>query len=110
MHSAIEFAKKKTAIYIPSQWVTIIRMARRTNPYYVVPLQFEDIYDFKEVTKSTLKYSSRQEGNANNKPPRKSGGGRQEGNANKKPTRKSGGGRQEWNPNNKPTRNHHSSS
>ena len=34
-----------------------IRMARRKNPYYVVPLQYEDIYDFKEVTKSTLKYS-----------------------------------------------------
>jgi hypothetical protein len=36
MHSAIEFAKKKTDIYIPSQWATIIRMARRKNPYYVV--------------------------------------------------------------------------
>ena len=57
MHSAIEFAKKKTEIYIPSQWITIIRMTRRKNPYYVVPLQYEDIYDFKEVTKSTLKYS-----------------------------------------------------
>jgi transcriptional regulator len=32
-------------------------MARRENPYYVVPLQYENIYDFKEVTKSTLKYS-----------------------------------------------------
>ena len=56
MHSAIEFAKKKIEIYIPSQWATIIRMARK-NPYYVVPLQYEDIYDFKEVNKSTLKYS-----------------------------------------------------
>jgi hypothetical protein len=58
MHSAIEFAKKKTDIYIPSQWATIIRMAKRENPYYVVPLQYENIYDFKEVTKSTLKYSN----------------------------------------------------
>jgi hypothetical protein len=33
-------------------------MARRENPYYVVPLQYENIYDFKEVTKSTLKYSN----------------------------------------------------
>jgi hypothetical protein len=32
-------------------------MTRRENPYYVVPLQYEDIYDFKEVTKSTFKYS-----------------------------------------------------
>jgi hypothetical protein len=58
VHPAIEFAKKKTEIYIPSQCTTIIRMARRKNPYYVVPLQYENIYDFKEVTKSTLKYSS----------------------------------------------------
>ena len=57
MHSAIEFAKKKTELYIPSKWATIIRMTRRKNPYYVVPLQYEDIYYFKEVTKSTLKYS-----------------------------------------------------
>jgi hypothetical protein len=57
MHPAFEFAKKKTEIYIPSQWASIIRMARRNNPYYVVPLQYEDIYDFKEVTKSTVKYS-----------------------------------------------------
>jgi hypothetical protein len=49
VHSAIEFSKKKTEIYIPSQWATIIRMTRRKNPYYVVPLQYEDIYDFKEV-------------------------------------------------------------
>ena len=32
-------------------------MARRENPYYVVPLQYENIYNFEEVTKSTLKYS-----------------------------------------------------
>jgi hypothetical protein len=32
-------------------------MTRRKNPYYVVPLQYEDIYYFKEVTKSSLKYS-----------------------------------------------------
>jgi hypothetical protein len=52
MHSAIEFAKKKTEHYIPSKWATIIRMTRRKNPYYVVPLQYEDIYYFKEVTKT----------------------------------------------------------
>jgi len=32
MHPAIEFAKKKTEIYIPSQWASIIRMARRKIP------------------------------------------------------------------------------
>ena len=57
MHSAIEFAKKKTEIYVPTQWATVIRMARRKNPYFVIPLQFEDIYDFKQVQKISLKYS-----------------------------------------------------
>ncbi|CAG2211934.1 unnamed protein product [Mytilus edulis] len=57
MHSAIEFAKKKTEIYIPSQWATVVRMARRTNPYSVVPIQHEDIYDFKKLQKTTLTYS-----------------------------------------------------
>ena len=28
MHSAIEFARKKTEIYVPQQWSTVIRMAR----------------------------------------------------------------------------------
>ncbi|CAC5414853.1 unnamed protein product [Mytilus coruscus] len=55
MHSAIEFAKKKTEIYIPSQWATVVRMAR-TNPYSIIPIQHEDIYDFKKLQKTTLTY------------------------------------------------------
>ena len=49
--------RKKTDIYILSQWATVIRMTRRQNPYSVVPLQYEDIYDFKEVKKASFKYS-----------------------------------------------------
>ncbi|CAC5366360.1 unnamed protein product [Mytilus coruscus] len=56
MHSAIEFAKKKTEIYVPQQWATMVRMARRKDPYMVVPLKFRDIYNFKELTKKTMKY------------------------------------------------------
>lgn len=56
MHSAIEFAKKKTEIYVPQQWATVVRMARRKDPYMVVPLKFGDIYNFKELTKNTMKY------------------------------------------------------
>ncbi|XP_062577208.1 uncharacterized protein LOC134239069 [Saccostrea cucullata] len=57
MHSAIEFAKKKTEIYIPQQWSTVIRMARRKDPYNVVPLTHEDIWDFKKVQSQSMKYS-----------------------------------------------------
>ena len=47
MHAAIEFAKRKTTIYVPSQWDTVVRMARRSNPYLVVPLKHTAILDFK---------------------------------------------------------------
>jgi hypothetical protein len=39
MHSAIEFAKRKTNVYIPSQWDTVIHVARRHSPYVVVPIR-----------------------------------------------------------------------
>ena len=32
-------------------------MARQKNPYNVVPIQHGDVYDFKELQKTTLKYS-----------------------------------------------------
>lgn len=44
MHAAIEYAKRKTNVFIPSQWDTIIHMARRTNPYIVLPLKYWDFY------------------------------------------------------------------
>jgi len=55
MHSAIEFAKSKTNIYIPSQWDTVIHMARRNNPYVVVPLKYWEIIDFKAMQKQYYK-------------------------------------------------------
>ena len=39
MHAAIEFAKNNTQIFVPSQWDTVLRMARRRSPYTVVPLK-----------------------------------------------------------------------
>lgn len=45
MHSTIEQAKKRTSIFIPSQWDTIITMARKKKPYIVVPLRFNNFYD-----------------------------------------------------------------
>ena len=52
MHAAIEHAKRKTNIYIPSQWDTIIHMARRNNPYMVIPLKYWDFIDFKAIQKN----------------------------------------------------------
>jgi len=56
MHAAIEFAKKKTEIYVPHMWKNVIRMARKKNPYMIVPLTYEDIYDFKALQKQALRY------------------------------------------------------
>ena len=53
MHSAIEFTKKPTSVYVPSQWDTIIAMARRRNPYRVIQMKFYDFTDMKDLTKQT---------------------------------------------------------
>ena len=49
MHSAIEHAKKKTSIFVPSQWDTVVRLARKKNPYVVVPLRFNQFFDLKKL-------------------------------------------------------------
>ena len=51
MHAAIEFAKKNTQIFVPSQWDTVFRMARRRSPYTVVPKKTYQlyIYDLKDL-------------------------------------------------------------
>jgi hypothetical protein len=55
MHAAIEFAKKKTQINVPSQWDTVITMARRGKPYTVVPVKYGDFYDFKHLKSKNKK-------------------------------------------------------
>ena len=37
-HSSIERAKRSTKVYNPSQWDTFVSMARKRNPYIVIPL------------------------------------------------------------------------
>ncbi|CAC5375159.1 unnamed protein product [Mytilus coruscus] len=56
MHLAIEFAKKKTEIFVPQQWATVMQMARRKDLYMIVPLKNENIYDFKDLTKKNMKF------------------------------------------------------
>jgi len=53
IHSAVEHAKKNTQIFVPSQWATVISMARRNKPYIVIPLRFEDFYDLKTLKSGT---------------------------------------------------------
>ena len=52
IHAAIETAKKNTRIYVPSQWDTVIAMARKKNPYRVIPMSFSSFKDIKDL-KST---------------------------------------------------------
>ena len=54
IHAAVERAKKNTSVFLPSHWDTVIRMARRKNPYTVVPLKFSDFLDFKPTTQHCL--------------------------------------------------------
>ena len=49
MKSAESAKKKVTEIYVPSQWHTILRMARKKKPYIVNPLRFNDNLDFKGI-------------------------------------------------------------
>lgn len=55
MHSAIEHAKRQTTLYVPEQWDTIFQMARRQNPYVVVPMRFDNFYDLKKFANDTFK-------------------------------------------------------
>jgi hypothetical protein len=54
MHSAIEHAKKRTHIFVPSQWDTVVRMARQNKPYTVIPMKHKDFLDFKPLAKQTI--------------------------------------------------------
>ncbi|CAC5378891.1 unnamed protein product [Mytilus coruscus] len=51
IHSAVERAKKNTQIYHPSQWDTVVSMARKKNPYIVIPMNFRDFSDLKSLRK-----------------------------------------------------------
>lgn len=54
IHAAIEWAKKFTSVYVPSQWDTVVKMAHKRNPYVVVPMKYYDFLDIKSTTKSVF--------------------------------------------------------
>ena len=52
IHAAVERAKRNTNVYHPSQWDTVVSMARQKNPYIVIPLNHKDFYDLKGLRKT----------------------------------------------------------
>jgi hypothetical protein len=48
------YAKRKTTICVPSQWDTIVFMARRSKPYTVVTQKHLDFKDYKLIAKHTI--------------------------------------------------------
>lgn len=52
IHATIEHAKENPSVYVPSQWHTVVSVARRNKPYVVIPMKFNDVLNFKSYTKS----------------------------------------------------------
>ena len=52
VHSCIERAKKAVSVYIPEDWHNLIALARKKNPYTVIPLLYNDILDVKRYVSS----------------------------------------------------------
>ena len=46
VHSTIETTKKKTSVYVPSQWSTLVSLARRSNPYIAIPLKYYHVLNW----------------------------------------------------------------
>lgn len=54
MHAVIENSKKHKIIYVPNQWITLVRCAKiYGNPYLVYELSYEDFLDFKPLVENS---------------------------------------------------------
>jgi len=49
MHATIECAKKNKAIYVPAQWVILVRCAKVKKSYIVFEMCNQDFLDFKPL-------------------------------------------------------------
>lgn len=50
IHACIENFKKGKSIYVPVQWVTLVRCSKVTdNPYVVTEIANEEFIDFKPI-------------------------------------------------------------
>lgn len=54
MHSTIERASEFAKIYIPEDWLNVIRLARKDHPYFVQEMNHNDFLDFKEMRATML--------------------------------------------------------
>ena len=54
VHSAIERAKNDVEIYIPRQWINVIKLSRKKQPYTIHPLSHTDYKDYKTHVKHQI--------------------------------------------------------
>ena len=48
VHATIEIAKKRTSVFVPTQWSTVVTYARKVRPYIAVPMKYDHVLDWKE--------------------------------------------------------------
>lgn len=53
VHSTIENAARHIPIYLPDQWYTLVRTARKKHPYIVKEISQENIFDLKVLQMQT---------------------------------------------------------
>ena len=53
VHSVIEKAARSIPVYTPEQWYTVVRTAKRKQPYFVVEMEKENIFDLKALQRDT---------------------------------------------------------
>ncbi|KAG7300830.1 hypothetical protein JYU34_015167 [Plutella xylostella] len=54
MHSTIERASEYAKIFIPKDWVNVIRLARKDSPYQVKVMDHTDFKNFKTMRETSL--------------------------------------------------------
>ena len=51
LHAAVEHAKRHVPVFVPADWETVCRLARKhKRPYNVIPLTHESFFDFKMMS------------------------------------------------------------
>lgn len=53
VHSVIEKAARNIPVYTPDQWYTLVRTSKRKNPYVVIEMGQENIFDLKMLQQKT---------------------------------------------------------
>lgn len=65
MHSAIECSKKGLTVFSPPEWLSIIRNARKDQPYFIKEINHKSFYDLKKLKNDRIEGDFKS--NANNK-------------------------------------------